>query len=271
MGDRIQAERVHRESGYVMGSYHCHSFYELYYVEQGACRFLIEDSMIDLHAGDFLLIPPRMLHYTRYLLGACRRVIVFFGREHLEEETIAQMPRGEAFFSDMRIMQIPDAYAEQISGHLTRMITEGRINDARSAPILRAQLQELLLICSRIGTFLQDTPANIHTTDRQILTAARFISSHYASEIRTSDVAAAAGFSQNYLTRRFREAAGIGVHEYLVFIRLQHAALELVSTGDSITDIALRCGFSDGNYFKDAFKKKYGVTPRAYRKGAGDG
>ena len=33
---------------------------------------------------------------------------------------------------------------------------------------------------------------------------------------------------------------------------------------DCITDIAFRCGFSDSNYFKDEFKKKYGVTPRAY-------
>ena len=58
----------------------------------------------------------------------------------------------------------------------------------------------------------------------------------------------------------------LGVHEYLMFVRLQHAALDLVSTGDSITEIALRSGFSDSNYFKDAFKKKYGVTPSAYRK-----
>ena len=47
---------------------------------------------------------------------------------------------------------------------------------------------------------------------------------------------------------------------------LQHAAQELVSTSDSITTIALRCGFSDSNYFKDSFKKKDGVTPRNYRK-----
>ena len=89
-------------------------------------------------------------------------------------------------------------------------------------------------------------------------------------EIATDDtiaaIAAAAGFSPNHLSKRFRETAGIGVHEYLVFVRLQHAALELITTGDTITQIALRCGFSDSNYFKDVFKKKYGMTPRDYRK-----
>ena len=74
------------------------------------------------------------------------------------------------------------------------------------------------------------------------------------------------GFSPNHLSRRFRRSAGIGLHEYIVFVRLHHAAQELIATGDTITDIALRCGFSDSNYFKDSFKKKYGVTPRDYRK-----
>lgn len=52
-----------------------------------------------------------------------------------------------------------------------------------------------------------------------------------------------------------------------MFIRLQHAANELLSTNDSVTEIAFRCGFVSSNYFKDAFKNAYGVSPRDYRKG----
>ena len=111
-------------------------------------------------------------------------------------------------------------------------------------------------------------PAEIRTSDEQILQAARYISEHYSQDITTRDVADAVGFSPNYLSRKFRISAGIGLHEYLVFVRLQHAAQELLSTADSVTEIALRCGFSDSNYFKDSFKKKYGVTPRYYRKNA---
>ena len=57
------------------------------------------------------------------------------------------------------------------------------------------------------------------------------------------------------------------VHEYLSLLRLENAAMELLSTQDRITEIALRNGFSDSNYFKDAFRKMYGVSPREYRKG----
>lgn len=264
--DKIYAESDLKAGGFVMPSHHCHPYFELFYVESGACRFLIENNIYDLHTGDFMLIPPWMFHYTRYLFGPCRRNLVFFRTEDIGEPVKRLLPHQTDFFSEMRIFQVPAAHREQIAALLSRMVTEEKINDERSEPMLHALLQELFLLCSRECSFLQDTPANIHTTDRQIVQAARFISSHYMDPITAADIAAAADFSPNYLSRKFREAAGIGVHEYLVFIRLQHAALELIATDDSVTEIAFRCGFSDSNYFKDAFKKKYGLTPSAYRK-----
>ncbi len=266
ISDGIHAESKLRPADYAMSGHHCHTPFELFYVEAGACRFLIENNMYDLHAGDFILIPPLVLHYTRYLFGACRRAVLFFRRDDLEEATLSCMPHQAAFFSEPRVFQVPEAMRESMAAHIARMVREEKIGDSRSAALLHMQLQELFLYSSRVCAFLQDTPANIYTTDRQVLEAARYISSHYMEKITAADVAAAAGFSPNYLSRKFREAAGIGVHEYLTFIRLQHAALELVSTNDSITEIAFRCGFSDSNYFKDAFKRKYGLTPRSYRK-----
>lgn len=263
---RVYAESEVKEAGYVMPTHHCHPYFELFYIENGACRFLVESSMYDLHTGDFMLIPPGVFHYTRYLFGPCKRSAVFFREEDIGESIKRLLPQGGGFFSGMRIFQVPAAHLEQISALLLRMAAEEKIHDERSGPMLQVLLQELFLLCGRECRFPQDTPANIHTTDRQIVQAAQFISEHYMEPITAADIASASGFSPNYLSRKFRQAAGIGVHEYLVFIRLRHAALELVSTDDSITEIAFRCGFSDSNYFKDAFKKRYGLTPRAYRK-----
>ena len=263
---RVSAESHVREEGYVMTSHHCHPYYELFYVSRGSCRFLAESNIYNLRQGDFLLIPPEVLHYTRYLGGPCRKYNVYFRGEDIFPKVLPLMPGGTAFFSEARIFQLPDAHQHQAELLLGRMLTEEKIDDSRTAVMLHLQLQELLLFCSRNCSFPLETPANIRTTDRQIVLAARFINDHYMEPIAAADIAYAAGFSPNYLSKRFREAAGIGVHEYLMFVRLQHAALDLVSTGDSITEIALRCGFSDSNYFKDAFKKKYGITPSAYRK-----
>lgn len=263
---RVLVECQLREEGFVMSSHHCHSFFEVYYVDRGNCRFMVENNIYDLRQGDFLLIPPDVLHYTRYLDGPCKKYGIYFRSDDISPQVSAAMPGGSSFFHETRIFQLPDAHHYQAELLLDRMLTEEKIEDSRTEAMLYLQLQELLLFCSRNCSFLQDIPANIRTTDRQIVLAARYISDHYMEPISAADIASAAGFSPNYLSKRFREAAGIGVHEYLMFVRLQHAALDLVSTNDSITEIALRSGFSDSNYFKDAFKKKYGTTPSAYRK-----
>ena len=264
--DKIFAWRELREEGFVMPSPHCHTFFELFYVESGACSFFIGNNVYDLHEGDFMLIPPQVFHYTRYPYSACRRCNVFFRASEVGERVKEALPQGEKFFGQIRIFQVPEAYRGQIAELIAGMAREEKICDSLSEPILETLLQQLFLLCCRECTFLEDMPEDIHTTDREIVLAAQFIGQHYMDDISAADIAKAAGYSPNYLSRKFREAAGIGVHEYLTFIRLQRAALELVSTADSVTEIALRCGFSDGNYFKDAFKKKYGVTPSKYRK-----
>ena len=263
---RVHVDRKTREAGCVMRGHHYHPYYELAYIEHGSCRFFIEDTMFDLHDGDFLLIPPQVFHFTRYLFGSCLRCGIYFRAEDLDSALMAHFPGGADFLSQVRIFQVPTDARREISRITMRMASEDHGFDERSPLMLRLQLQELLLLCSRVCLLLTETPASIHTTDRQVLLAARYINEHFRQQISAADIAAAAGFSPNYLSRKFREAAGIGVHDYLVFIRLRSAAFELLSTDDSVTDIALRNGFSDSNYFKDVFKKKYGMTPREYRK-----
>ncbi|MDE6850552.1 MAG: AraC family transcriptional regulator, partial [Clostridia bacterium] len=184
----------------------------------------------------------------------------------VDGSVVKAMPQEGGFFTDVRIFQTPETFRGQIDGLILKMAHEEKIADRQTEPMLHALLQELLLSCARECNFPHGIPLNIHTTDRQIVLAAQFISNRYGENITAEDIAAAAGYSPNYLSRKFKESTGVGIHEYLTFIRLQKAAVELVSTKDSVTDIALRCGFSDGNYFKDVFKKKYGVTPREYRK-----
>lgn len=264
--DNITVSTCVREAGFVMPEPHYHPYFELFYVESGACRFFIENNIYDIQSGDFMLIPPGVFHYTRYSGSSCKRSMIHFGKSDIGENVMSLFPGGGEFFSSMKIFQTQEVYREQLGAHFAKMAGERKISDGVSEPMLRALLQELFLLCVRWCSFIHEIPAEIHTTDRQIVAAAQFISEHYMEKIDSADIAAAAGYSPNYLSRKFRKSVGTGIHEYLVFVRLRYAALELLTTSYSITDIAFRCGFSDSNYFKDAFKKNYGVTPREYRK-----
>lgn len=260
----VYAESRLRTADDKMSEHHWHPYFELFYVQEGACGMMIENEMYDLHTGDFVLIPPQTFHYTRYYFGPCRRGAIFFRKEDVEEEVQSLLPEKELFLGRVRILQTPQQAQAQMDTLLRRMVQEDQLDDQRSSPILKAMLQEMLLRLSRECT-LPIVPDRIHTTEQEIVRAARFMAEHYTEPITSRDIAAAAGFSPNYLSRKFRKATGFGLHEYLAFLRLRHAAQQLAGTDLPITDIALQCGFSDSNYFKDAFKKNYGCTPREYR------
>ena len=76
--DGIHADIRTRDASFVMKGHHCHACCELYYTESGSCRFLIDENIYDLHTGDFILIPPMTLHYTRYVFGTCRRSVLLY-------------------------------------------------------------------------------------------------------------------------------------------------------------------------------------------------
>jgi len=148
------------------------------------------------------------------------------------------------------------------------MEAEQRFNDTKISPtMLSLCLIQLIIIISRFSTGIDTNLMDeLHTTNRQVNLAATYINRNYNQRISLSDIADASGFSPNYLSRKFKEDTGIGVHEYLTYVRLNKAAIELAHTDHTITEVALNNGFSDSNYFKDAFHKAYGMSPRDYRK-----
>ena len=131
MINKIYAWREVREKGFVMKEPHFHPYFELFYVESGACSFFIGNNMYDLHEGDFLLIPPDVFHYTRYPYGDCRRCNIFFRESDLKEGVVQAMPRQAEFFKEIRIFQLPEAYREKMSGLITDMVKEQKIDDGR--------------------------------------------------------------------------------------------------------------------------------------------
>ena len=66
--------------------------------------------------------------------------------------------------------------------------------------------------------------------------------------------------------RVFRRATGQTPIDYLIRLRIQKAMEWLAGTSLSVTDIALKTGFDDSNYFTRQFRKATGETPTAYRK-----
>lgn len=102
--------------------------------------------------------------------------------------------------------------------------------------------------------------------DPMIVRALRFIQTHAYRGIVVEDVLADVPVSRRYLEREFRRNFGRPPAEEIRRIRLERGR-ELVTNSDlSIEEIAYACGYSGATQFGAAFRKRFGLTPLAYRK-----
>lgn len=74
------------------------------------------------------------------------------------------------------------------------------------------------------------------------------------------------GYSEFYVSVKFREISGMQFRDYLRLRKLAFAVKELRDSDRSILDIAVEYGFSSHEAFTRAFKAAYGITPSEYRK-----
>ncbi|MDR2980978.1 MAG: AraC family transcriptional regulator [Puniceicoccales bacterium] len=80
-----------------------------------------------------------------------------------------------------------------------------------------------------------------------------------------SDLAQSIGLSESLLRHRFRANFGISLGAYLHDFQLTRAARLLTQTSQTMTEIAVECGYGSLASFSRAFRTNTGSSPRAYR------
>jgi len=92
------------------------------------------------------------------------------------------------------------------------------------------------------------------------------LENHYSQPISLGDLASHTFVSQRTLQRRFTQALGMSVIDYLQKLRLHHACQQIEVSTRSIADIAFNVGYQNVNAFRKIFRKEYGLSPVEYRK-----
>ncbi|HEX2950296.1 MAG TPA: PocR ligand-binding domain-containing protein [Armatimonadota bacterium] len=105
-------------------------------------------------------------------------------------------------------------------------------------------------------------------TQSAIAAAIRYLHDHYAEEITLGMVARHVGWSPAYFSARFRAVTGSSFVDYLHQLRVRHAQTLLRETEQTVTYIALACGFNSQSQFHRVFRRLTGMSPGAYRHAA---
>lgn len=100
-------------------------------------------------------------------------------------------------------------------------------------------------------------PANRH-----VRRAMEFMRAHYGDVTTIGDVARACGISTRTLEGAFRSVLGMPPQRFLTEIRLTEARrMLLADTPQSVTEIALHCGFTHHGRFSASYRNKFGEHP----------
>jgi transcriptional regulator GlxA family with amidase domain len=96
--------------------------------------------------------------------------------------------------------------------------------------------------------------------------ALQLMEANIEDPLATDEIAELVGLSRRQLERLFRQYLGAVPSKYYLGLRLMKARLQLRRTSKSIVQVSLACGFSSAAHFSNAYRDRFGVTPREERR-----
>jgi AraC-like DNA-binding protein len=239
----------------VSNNYH-HRF-ELVLVLEKAGAVRVDQTSYLLQPGETALIFPNQFHHYLDLPGGEGNwlFLTFEVRTPAAIEALRNTPRvldhaALALVENIvrELLQPPPAGSDtlSISYHLSRLLLH---------------LRE----CAELPDDRRDIHSGTSARDVILEKINRYVREHLHQAVTISDIAQELGYSVSHLRAVFRDRLGVSLGRYMRESRLSEAAQLLQTSDFNVSEIGERCGFESLYAFSRAFRKAYGIPPRAYR------
>ena len=100
----------------------------------------------------------------------------------------------------------------------------------------------------------------------QVHRAIELLISDPSARCSVSMLARACGLSDSHFAHAFKTSTGLPPHRWLSLHRVQRARELIESTGESLSSIAVSCGYADQSHLTRAFRSVLGSSPAAWRR-----
>lgn len=237
---------------------HWHRSIEIFAVSQGELEFYIDDRLWHLSEDEFMIVNSNEIHSvdsplpneTIVLQIPLKLFEDYFTGEQFIWFTHEPGRRDERFMELLKALY--ETYCEKKCGYDMKMNS------------IFYNIMYLLVKDYRLMD-LDDDFIRKNKNLNRLSSITSYMKENYADELSLEEVARIFGYSPNYLSRMFQKYAGITYKSYLQNVRLGYALKDLEKGKYSITETALRCGFSGSKALARAFRKKYGMLPSEYK------
>mgnify|MGYP000017758206 FL=1 len=266
----VYVERALHGPVFRMAYEHTHTYCEIFYLRSGTCTYTVNKGQWHLEAGDIFIVAPGDPHSTRYEgKTSCERIIVFCMPDVLAAllPDAADEVRSTLLRSGKVILNSDSR--RSVDAMINNMLLENDLPQRFSEDILKLESLHLVMLLLRSGIFGYETMSEKEGYSADIESALKYIALNYQQSLTLEEVAGHCNLSSTYFSRKFKLITGRTFKEHLNYIRLRQAKQMLCTTDNTVTKIAMLCGFGSSNYFKDVFKADIGISPREYRKNSG--
>lgn len=252
--------------GYI--DWHWNSELEWLRVEQGVLDYRTADTTVRLQAGDGLFCNARVLHRLESPQGAHIPNLLFLPELLAPRQSAVYQAYVAPILASGRGLAVLRAGEPADAPVLAAL--QAALDAARGGDALDIQLAVLALWRAFVraqGAAFAAAPAGRDAlAQARVMAMMQYITAHFAQKVTLAGIAAAAGISKSEALRCFHKTLQTTPVQFLLHYRLGRARDLLLHTDDTVTAIAIACGFENISYFVRQFAAHFGMTPKAYRR-----
>lgn len=260
---------MHPNNGHLFVTSHWHEEIEIIYVLEGAMNLHLNHQSYCLKKGDIFFINSSMLHqmestdtslhYYAYVFPLTS--LSFQIEDYIQTFYLQPLMDGTLLFPT----SLPsNPHYDTIRHELLSLIEIDSLRPQGYQLLSKGILYKIIGYLFQEDLFLSSSSiASSNAIEKSILL---YIEQNYTAQIYLSDIAKQFSMSPNYFCKYFKSRFGKSFVSYLNYYRIEKACVLLLSTSQSILEIALQTGFDNISYFNKCFKSIIGITPSNYRK-----
>lgn len=243
------------------------------FVLSGWAKVRSQRGEVELQQGSILAFPPE-LQCRGYPMGHMRTVTLHFDPEYLGDQ-MKWLPIAHPLMHQLRRTVDENIKLQrlQLTNEAIRQITPQLTNLARSSsPALSsfALLSRVLDVFDAVGRLSGESTRGAGPTratpQPEILSAMELLRVNLSHPWTVGQLAHEVALSPSHLTRLFQAQLGVSPAAYLRQIRADHLAELLATTSLTMSEAGAAVGWQDPALTSRSFKRRYGVTPRAFAK-----
>lgn len=249
-------------------SIHWHVEYELIRILKGEFTLTLDDQELCVYKGSTIFVPAGSLHAGVPSEGCIYECIVFDLNMLMNKSDSCCRQIQKIINHEIELLSVYPVSYDKIHK------TAWDLFDAVSSRQPGYELSVWGSLYQFFGIILSEkyyheassmTPRD-HKRIMQLKHALEFIESSYTSPLTLQEISNSVNMSPKYFCRFFQEMTHRTPIDYLNYYRIERACYQLLTTNQSITEVAYSSGFNDLSYFIKTFKKYKGTTPKKYLK-----